>query len=145
MHQYDTDHILWAKDQAKAILERRFQDLDIERLADEVESLVRSERHSLRSAIQELMLHLLKWYYQPQKRTRSWITSIDKQREAVKEVLSENPSLVPTVEDVIADNYLRVVKWASVETNLPKKHFPSECPYSFDELMHTEPSLEGKK
>ena len=125
----------WSREQAGHLRAGRWSRLDATHIADEIEALSRSERHALTSALQVILLHLLKWDHQPARRTRSWATSIRTQRLAVTDRLEDNPSLVPQAGDLIARAYRRARIEAASETMLPEATFPLACPYSFDELM----------
>lgn len=132
---YEADLSAWALEQAGHLRAGRWSHLDATHIADEIEALSRSERHALTSALQVILLHLLKWDHQPARRTRSWATSIRTQRLAVTDRLEDNPSLVPQAGDLIARAYRRARIEAASETMLPEAAFPLACPYDFDELM----------
>lgn len=133
--RYEADASAWAREQAEHLRAGRWSRLDVAHLADEIEALARSERHALTSALQVILLHLLKWDHQPARRTRSWTTSIRTQRLAVADRLEDNPSLVPQVGDLIARAYRRARIEAASETALAEATFPATCPYGFEEIM----------
>jgi hypothetical protein len=135
MHTYEADFSAWAGEQSRALAERRFDDLDFEHLVEEVEELGGSYRDQLESRILVLLMHLLKWEYQPEQRSKSWRNSIREQRRRIAKLLKKNPSLKPTVEDVTLDNFEDAVEQAMDETELGRDAFPAECPFTFDELM----------
>src|SRR5437588_11524262 len=81
---YDHDYYSWTAAQAQALRERRTSALDWRNMAEEVEDLGRAERHRLESHLEALLMHLLKWSYQPQRRTRSWRNSIEEHRFRVQ-------------------------------------------------------------
>jgi hypothetical protein len=85
-----------------------------------------------------LFLHLLKWKYQPQKRTGSWKNTIDEQRDQLNLILADSPSLNPYVQTIFADCYLKGRKGAANETNLPLSNFPVDCPFSLAEMLDAE-------
>src|SRR5947209_2822283 len=115
---YDHDYYSWTAAQAQALRERRTSALDWRNMAEEVEDLGRAERHRLESHLEALLMHLLKWSYQPQRRTRSWRNSIEEHRFRVQKVLRDNPSLKSKLPDILADSYLGARFGASKETGL---------------------------
>src|SRR5437868_2639214 len=102
---YEQDFLAWTEDQADALRRRSVNELDWENLLEEVESLGRQERNELRSHLIVLLVHLLKWRVQPDRRTRSWALSIAEQRREAERLLGENPSLRPISGDILADAY----------------------------------------
>src|SRR5688572_22114674 len=91
--QYETDYHQWAIDTANALRAGRFEDIDIEAAAEEIEDLARLERRALRSSLVQLFMHLLKTRYQPELAGRSQEISIEKERVEIADLLDENPSL----------------------------------------------------
>ncbi|NJO54970.1 MAG: DUF29 domain-containing protein [Bacteroidales bacterium] len=133
--RYDDDAYGWAFEQAALLRAGRWSDLDIEHLADEIESVGRTEADKLESALRLVLMHLLKWDYQPEKRTRSWTITIANQRDRATKFLQENRSLKPRLGDIIADAYRLARREASGETDLDLSIFPETCPWSFDDIM----------
>ena len=132
---YDEDFFAWTQEQARLLREREFSQLDIENVAEELESMGRSDKRELRSRLVQLLMHLLKWQYQPGFRSHSWTSTIAEQRDQVKESLDESPSLRPTV----AADLPRVYKIARIkaagETGLSEKTFPATCPYTPEQIL----------
>jgi Domain of unknown function DUF29 len=135
---YEHDFAAWAHEQSKALAERRFEDLDLSHLVEEVEDLGGSERDQLESRIVILMAHLLKWKFQPEARSGNWRGSITEQRQRLRKLLKKNPSLKPSVEDVTIESYDDAIEIAMAETNLSRETFPAECPYQFEDLFSIE-------
>ena len=137
---YKRDFYAWAMREA-ALLQRLAQDervndaLDAANLAEEIESLGRSEKRELSNRLRVLLLHLLKWQYQPERRGASWRTTIREQRYEIETVLEESPSLHPTFPDTIATAYKRTLPTASDETGLPRGTFPAICPYTPEQIL----------
>ena len=126
---YSTDFNQWAIDQAAAIRDKRWDDLDVQNLAEEVESMGNQERRELASRLAVLIGHLLKWQYQPSNRGASWQTTIRAQRKAVDKLLQRNPSLKPYLaEEALEDAYPDALALAVTETGL--EEFPDDCPYA---------------
>ena len=90
---YDTDFLAWTQEQVRLLKSRAWNELDVENLVEELESLGRKERQELRNRLGILFRHLLKWNYQPKNRSNSWLATIDEQREEIQLLLIENPSL----------------------------------------------------
>ena len=133
--EYDHDFYSWLMEQARYLRERRFDTLDRDNLAEEIESLGREQFNKLVSALRVLMAHMLKWDHQPSMRTRSWVLSIEEQRIEIADVLADNPGLKPRVAEAITRAYRRARIEAARESGLDEAQFPSTCPYSFDELI----------
>ena len=122
---YEADFAQWAESQAAALRDGRFADVDIENVSEEIESLSRSDRRELRSRLTTLMLHLLKFQYQPERATPSWRLTILEQVAKIDELLEESPSLKPAFAEFYPAAYGRARREASVETELPLATFPA--------------------
>jgi hypothetical protein len=123
---------------ARAIEEGRFSDIDRAALADEVRDLGKSERRELKSAIEVLLMLMLKSGYQPEKQTRSWQASIKVQRKQVAEFLKESPSLSPDLPQFINDAFERARIKAADETGLELDMFPDECEWSMAQVLESD-------
>lgn len=132
---YETDFYSWTQEQAELLRQGRFADIDLENLIEEIETLGRSEYRAFTSALQRLTQHLLKWQYQPEKRSRSWRVTIAHQRIEIEKLLTENPSFKAKLAEAIAFGYRYGRKSACVETTFALKHFPEACPYSWEQLI----------
>lgn len=131
---YDLDGYGWALAQAQLLRERRFEDIDLQHIIEEIESVGRSERRTVRSALRILLRHILKWEHQPDKRTRSWSLSILSQRLAYEQAIKDNPSLKPELDAILADAYRRARVEAAKETKLPLEGFPIDPP-TWDNIL----------
>jgi hypothetical protein len=131
---YARDVYTWSQEQARAIREGRWDDIDRDNVAEEIESVGRTEFNSLVSALRVLMLHMLKWDHQPERRTRSWVLSIEAQRAELDDVLADNPGLRPRLGEAIARAYRRARIEAAQETGFDEDAFPAVCPYSFEDV-----------
>jgi hypothetical protein len=134
---YDTDFYTWTQQQANLLKTGRFSDADLENIIEEIESMGRSEKRELESRLSVLLLHLLKWQYQPARQCRSWRLSIDEQRIQFIRVLNENPGLKPHFQQILIDAYELAVVKAAKETRLSQKKFPAECPFEWEDLVKT--------
>jgi Domain of unknown function DUF29/DnaB-like helicase N terminal domain len=132
---YEEDFYLWANEQAERLRRGEWARLDVLTLAEEIEDLGREVYNELESRFRVILLHLLKWDHQPERRTRSWTSSIKIQRLDAEELLEKHHSLEPRVPEAIAEAYRRARIEASGETGLDEEVFPEECPYSFNEIM----------
>jgi hypothetical protein len=132
---YDSDFYLWSADQAALIREGRFEQLDIENVAEEIESLGRSDRKSLMSQLRRLLAHLLKWQFQPSRRSKSWRLSIFSARDEIKVIVDDSPSLNDVLSAGLDKAYLSAKKRTALETGLPAATFPSECPYLPNQVL----------
>lgn len=132
---YDQDYYLWIEKTAHLLENRQFSDLDIEYLVDEIRSMGRSEKKSLKSNLVILLQHLLKYSYQPSKRTNSWRLTIEEHRYRVKEDLQDSPSLKPFFQEVLAECYQQAKKRASLETKLSINAFPKESPFTIEQIL----------
>lgn len=131
---YEGDFYTWTQEQGERLRARDFSGLDLENLAEEIESLGRGEFNSLVSAWRLILLHMLKWDHQPDRRTRSWMISIRTHRNRAADLLTDNPGLKSRLAQALERAYRDARDEASVETGLPLRVFPKECPYGRDEL-----------
>ncbi len=136
--QYDTDFYGWTQEQAEALKQRRMDELDIEHLIEEVESMGASERRQLLSRLVVLMMHLLKWQYQPDRRGKSWELTIKEQRRRIPKHLKANPSLKAQLPDVLEEAYEDALFMAEAETGLHQSFFPVDMPWSFEQMLEPE-------
>jgi len=133
----DSDFAAWIAHQVAALREGRFADLDVDDLTDEVESLARRDFKKLRSYIRVILIHMLKWDYQPEGQGASWRRSINASRERVWGELASSPSFRARIAEAVEQAFplARLKAWE--ETGLFKlEHEPATCPYSWDEIMH---------
>lgn len=132
---YERDFYAWSNEQAALLRSGNLAAADIANIAEEIESMGRSEKRELVSRLAILLLHLLKWRYQTDRRSRSWELSIDNSRDALGDHLADNPSLKSKVEEAVATAYRTARREAAIETGLPLETFPAACPWTFDQAM----------
>lgn len=132
---YERDFHAWASEQAALLRAGRLDQADIENIAEEIESMGRSEKRELISRLSVLLLHLLKWRYQPSLRGNSWRLTIEEQRHQVCDHLNDNPSLRSHLQDAQRSAYRSARNHAAIETGLAPAMFPAECPYPFDDAI----------
>jgi hypothetical protein len=141
---YDTDFVRWTEEQASALRTGRVDALDLENLAEEIDSLGKRDRRRLKSRLTVLVMHLLKWRCQPKRRSGSWESTIRTQRADVRQLLDDSPTLRREVLSMIAERYEMARRNAAAETGLSLASFPPDCPFAADEILAEEwlPSAE---
>jgi hypothetical protein len=135
---YERDFFAWANEQAALLRSGRLDQADIDHIAEEIESMGRTEKRELVSRLAVLLMHLLKWRFQPSMRCTSWRLTIEVQRRELARHLADNPSLKSKLAEATADAYGDAVLNAARETGIDKTTFPSLCPWSFEEVSATE-------
>ncbi len=134
---YEEDFYAWTQTTAALIREGKWHDLDREAVAEEIESLGKSDWRELASRIAVLLRHLLKWRYQPERRQRgrSWRSTIWEQRSRLRRLLRQSPSLAPLVPLTLQEEYAEARQRASEETGLPLATFPPACPWTAEQVL----------
>jgi hypothetical protein len=133
--RYDRDLYTWAVEQAALLRAGRIAEADVHNIAEEIDDVGNEQYDRLESALRIILLHLLKWDYQPERRSRSWRASILSQRHRVRRVLRKNPGLKSRLDEAVADGYADARIEAAAQTSLEDDLFPVDCPYSFEEIM----------
>jgi hypothetical protein len=132
---YERDFYTWANEQAALLRAGALDRADIDNIAEEIESMARSEKRQLESRLTVLLTHILKWQYQPARRGKSWLRTIEQQRRRLTRHLGENPGLKSQFDSAILAAYDDARFQTEKETDLDIASFPLNCPYSFDQLM----------
>jgi hypothetical protein len=134
---YERDFYAWLLSQAGALRERRFRELDLENLIEEVEELARSQSRELLNRLRVILVHLLKWRYQPEKRSTSWDLTLLEQRNQIGQLLEQSPSLRRQVPEQLAKAYPSATKRAAKEMRRAKIHhiFPAQCPWTTEQIL----------
>ena len=135
---YDQDFFAWSRQQAELLRAGDLARADIEHIAEEIESMGRTEKRELISRLTVLLLHLLKWRYQRDNRGASWEASIRVQRNRLADHLDDNPSLKPLLPQSLTSAYRDAVLEAIAETGLPGATFPATCPWTVEQTLHAE-------
>jgi hypothetical protein len=135
---YETDVVAWANEQARLIRAGRFDLLDLEHLAEEIEDVGKSEQRELASRMAVLLAHLLKWQHQPDRHGNSWERTIRHQRERIALALQRTPSLKATLAatDWQREMWLDGIDQAERETGL--NVFPESCPWPTANVLDPE-------
>lgn len=123
---YEQDFYAWLQDQAAKLRQRSRNDLDWDNLAEEIESVGRSERKEIETRLAQLVLHLLKWQFQPGRRSESWRVSISEQRIWIPGIIENSPSLKAYPSRVFRRAYDTGRRWAVRETGLASAAIPTE-------------------
>jgi hypothetical protein len=131
---YETDFYLWTQQQAALLRQGLLSAVDIENIAEEIESMGKSDRRSVESHLFIIIAHLLKWQYQPQRRGKSWRLSIKNGRRDVERLLKDSPSLKRQLPDLAIGEYPGARNEAADETGLPLATFPESCPFTIEEI-----------
>jgi|AOMQ01.1.fsa_nt_gi hypothetical protein len=126
---YEVDFLAWTESQAGALRARQVGALDWVNLLEEVESMGVSQRRELENRLAVLLMHLIKWRWQPEKRGTSWKLTIRGQRREIEKLLKQSPSLKPSVPEVIGEAWNDAREDAEDETGLPLPTFPKACPW----------------
>jgi hypothetical protein len=135
---YESDFYTWTQEQARLLRERRFGELDLENLVDEVESVGSSEKREIRSRLIILIGHLLKWKFQPRGRGASWTDTIFEQRQQLNDILTSSPSLQNYQKEQISRMYRNARLHAANETGIAIGVFPKECPFDSNQILDLE-------
>lgn len=132
---YERDFALWVEEQARLLEARRFDELDLPNLIDEVEDLSRSQKRAIRSNLTVVLLRLLKWQYQPEKRSGSWRDSIREHRHRIAQECRDSPSLRSYPRDVFGEVYAHARLRAADQTGLRPETFPGESPFTVERAL----------
>ena len=135
---YETDFYAWANEQAALLRAGKLGDADIAHIAEEIESMGKTEKRELINRLGVLLMHLLKWKYQPEFRGRSWLLTIKEQRRRVRSHLEDNPSLKALRLNVMAIAYGDAKIMAAKETPIDDDQFPADCPWTYEQAMDAE-------
>lgn len=133
---YDEDFYAWAFTTAALLRQRRFVEIDIEHLAEELEDMGKRDRRALESHIRNILLHLLKWRYQAEKRGASWRQSIRNGRIEIRKLLRDSPSLANQIPQMIEVEYSAARDDAIDETGLSNDTIPPQCPFTSEQVLN---------
>jgi hypothetical protein len=132
---YQQDFYTWTLEQTSLLKQKRFDDIDLEHIIEEIEDMGKSEKRALESYIENLLMHLLKWKYQPYYiGRRSWELTIIEQRKRLKWHIKENPGLKSKLAEAIERSYELAKSGAEKETGIPLSCYPEICPWTYEEF-----------
>lgn len=135
---YLEDETAWLEAMADLVAHGDYAHLDFTNLREFLTDMAKRDRREVESRLVVLLLHVLKWDHQPEHRTRSWEAILVEQRQELAR-LTGSGVLRNHAETVLGETYQEAVERATVETGLPKEHFPRECGYSLDDLLTFDP------
>lgn len=135
---YDRDFCLWVEKASNLLRAGRFDDLDMENLLEEIEDMSNSQKQALASNLEVLLMHLLKYKYQPDKRSNSWRFTIIEHRLRIQRAFKASPSLKRYFGEIFIDGYNGAKKLAVAETGLYKEIFPIESPFTPEQVLDEE-------
>lgn len=133
--EYEKDFYAWAIQNAQLLRERKLSEIDVKNIAEEIESMGKSEKRELLNRLAVLLAHLLKWEFQSSRRCNSWKYTIKEQRLRLKRLISESPSLKKELEKKLHEAYEDACYIALSETGLDEEAFPKKCPFSFKQAL----------
>ena len=128
---YDRDFYAWSVEQAALLRDGRVAEADLENIAEELESMGRAEKREFVDCLTVLLLHLLKWRYQPSGRGDSWRLSIAEARDEIADLLEDSPSLKANLDSAMASAYRYARRNAAIETRMAEESFPAQAPWTF--------------
>ena len=134
--QYEADFYQWSLEQARLLRSGEWKSVDVEHLAEEIEDMGKGVRREWESRLKVLIVHLLKWVFQPELRGVSWQLTIQEQRDQLHELLADNPSLKNQMTASLERTYPRAVKRTALETSLIEETFPTECPFRLEDILN---------
>ncbi|OYU91634.1 MAG: hypothetical protein CFE29_01775 [Bradyrhizobiaceae bacterium PARB1] len=140
---YEDDFYGWIGRQVALVKAGRNDEVDLENIAEELDDLGKSIYRELENRVAGLVQHVLKWEYQPDRRARSWEATIREQRKRIAKLLNESPSLKPKLDEALREGYDYGRNRASGDTDLPIEIFPEQRPYSWEDLMEKEFSMDA--
>jgi len=132
---YDEDFLLWTERQAALIRAGQLELVDWDNVAGEIEAMGSRERRELGTRLKVLVMHLLKWQFQPQGRSGSWRSTINDQRDELEQLLADDPSLRREIDSAVRKRYRTARANAAGETGLPLKSLPARCPYAAEQIL----------
>ncbi len=135
---YAADYVLWIEANLEHLKAGDYAQVDWANLIEEIEYISRTERRSLKSNLVIVLLHLLKWQYQPELRSRSWKGSLEEHRRRIREILETSPSLKSYWLECFDKAYEDAIRQVIAETDLPRTIFPSVCPYAIEQVLDSE-------
>jgi hypothetical protein len=133
---YERDFHAWTQEQAEKLRARAHNDIDWENAAEEIESLGRSDRREISRRLGVLLVHLLKWQFQPSNRKTGWLSTIREQRHRIKGLIDESPSLKTYPGRELSREFTLARQNAADETGLPEAEFPKTCPYTVGDVLN---------
>jgi Domain of unknown function DUF29 len=135
MNTYRLDFNAWVDETAQLLRDRRWQEVDVDHLIEEVQDLGKSEKRGISSQLTRLLLHLLKWEYQPQRRSDSWLDSITDARTQIELAIEDSLSLSTYPAQQLQQSYSRARRQAAQQMGLDSSTFPEVCFYPLERVL----------
>ncbi len=135
---YDQDFFEWTVRNAELLRARRFDEADVDRIAEELEDMGKREKNELASRLRVLLTHLLKWQIQTERRSGSWKATLRTQRREISKLLAGMPSLRRSLRGDLPEVYEDAASDAVGETGLPRKSFAPACPFDLEQILDAE-------
>ncbi|MGK7898470.1 MAG: DUF29 domain-containing protein [Xenococcus sp. (in: cyanobacteria)] len=135
---YDQDYCLWIENTVEQLKQKKLDHVDWENLIEEITSLGKSEKNALKSNLRILLMHLLKWQYQPNKRSNSWTYTITEHSIRIQDAFEDSPSLKSYFADIFDSCYSSARKLAAKETGLDINIFPIHCPFTQEDVLDSD-------
>jgi hypothetical protein len=135
---YEQDYCLWLEQTIQQLQTGELNQLDIIALIEELQGMSNSEKNALESNLRILLMHLLKYRYQPHKRSNSWLFTIREHRKRLLKAFKKSPSLKPYYETVFAECYQDGKELASDETGLSLQVFPDDSPFTLEDVLNVD-------
>ncbi len=132
---YDRDFFEWTAEVARLLREGRFAEIDAEHVAEEIEDVGKRDQRGVWGHMRIVIHHLLKWQFQPERRSRSWAVSVKTHRDTLRDIFQQSPSLKRNARESLAGEYEDAVGRAMIETGLARECFPATCPYTFEQVI----------
>ncbi|MBW4472934.1 MAG: DUF29 domain-containing protein [Stenomitos rutilans HA7619-LM2] len=132
---YDRDFYLWLQETTQLLRNGEFDKLDIENLVEEIESMGRGDKHAVESTLEVILMHLLKYKYQPDQRSNSWRFTLLEHRNRLFKAFRDSPSLKAHFAQTFTENYRQARKLAAAETGLPIATFPTDSPFTPEQAL----------
>jgi hypothetical protein len=132
---YEKDFYEWTQRNSELLSQGCVHEVDIPHIAEEIKDMGERDKREVRSRLVVLITHLLKWQFQPEIRSSSWLSTINEQRNELDGIFDQSGSLERVGRSDLVGVYRRAKKQASVETSISTDHLPAECPYSFEQIM----------
>jgi hypothetical protein len=132
---YKQDIHAWALEQIELLKAGRVAEIDALNIAEELQDVSERQYNKLESALAIILLHMLKWDHQPERRSRSWQDSIKEHRRRAEKQVRRYPSLKTRLGEAVEEAYESARSWCQIETHIPEVDFPFSCPYDWAEIM----------
>jgi hypothetical protein len=134
--EYNKDFYAWTIHNVMLMRQGKLSEIDVENVAEELESMGNNNKRELVNRLAVLIAHLLKWQCQPIRRSKSWILTIKNQRFEILDLLEESPSLKHQIELKFNHAYEKAKIICSEQTGIDEDELPANCPFSLEECLN---------